>query len=49
MKIPVPFLVVAITAIVLLQSWTLSAIVDLKQDVAALKVSVTINHNLTQK
>jgi len=47
MKIPIPFLVLAVGAMVSLQAWTLNTVIDLKSDVAALKVS--LKYNLTKK
>lgn len=49
MKIPIAFLTIAVSAVVALQAWTLNEIVNLKTDVATLKILVNQNHNLTQK
>ena len=42
MKIPVPFIVIAITAVVGLQSWTLKEVVNLKVEVASIKTKLSM-------
>jgi hypothetical protein len=41
MKIPVPIVVVFLTAMLSIEAWTLGTLISLKADVAAIKVQIS--------
>jgi hypothetical protein len=42
MKVPVPFLVAGLTALLALQGWTLKSVVEMKVEIAAIKATLSL-------